>query len=391
VELDSDYDPKDNENDVNNGDDDLVSQIDDINEEQQTELADEPARERTMADTNDDPAHDETVDASMTADNQRLNQRTSRCWGNKPNYSHLKGREGDGSLPTTARPQEFGANRISNNDAYLILESIVLTQYNLKQGIKKFGDKGKQALLNELQQLYDRDVIDSINPSDLTPEERKGALRYLMFLKEKRDGMIKGRGCADGRPQQDYMTKENTSSPTVAPETLLVTCLIDAIEKRDVATLDIPGAFMQSEMEGLVIMKLERVMAEIILKIDPGKYKKFTVHERRKAVVYVKLTKALYGTLQAALLFWQNLSSQLIEWGTLRMHRSISGTCSSSPAMLRAAFISAAITPRQQLNSRSAFTWVILNPRCRYAACTRRRYFIKVASFRFGIISEVMK
>jgi hypothetical protein len=27
------------------------------------------------------------------------------------------------------------------------------------------------------------------------------------------------------------------------------------------------------------------------------------------------LTKALYGTLQAALLFWQNLSSQLEKWG----------------------------------------------------------------------------
>jgi hypothetical protein len=181
--------------------------------EQHTELADEPARERATTNTSDDTAHDETVDASMTADNQQLNQRTSRRRGNKPNYSHLKGREGDGSLPTTARPQEFGADRISNNDTYLILESIVLTQYNLKQGIKKFGDKGKQSVLNELQQLYDRGVIEPIDPSDLTPEERKGALRYLMFLKEKRDGMIKGRDCADGRPQRDYMTKEDTSPP----------------------------------------------------------------------------------------------------------------------------------------------------------------------------------
>ena len=33
-----------------------------------------------------------------------------------------------------------------------------MTQYNLKQGIKKFGDEGKAAVLIELQQLYDRDV-----------------------------------------------------------------------------------------------------------------------------------------------------------------------------------------------------------------------------------------
>jgi hypothetical protein len=71
---------------------------------------------------------------------------------------------------------------------------------------------------------------------DLTAEERKGALRYLMFLKEKRCGTIKGRGCADGRKQRDYMTKQETSAPTVATEALILTCVIDAIEDRDIAT-----------------------------------------------------------------------------------------------------------------------------------------------------------
>jgi hypothetical protein len=73
------------------------------------------------------------------------------------------------------------------------------------------------------------------------------------------------------------MTKEDTSSPTVATESLMLTCIIDAIEGRDVATVDLPGAFMQSDMEGTVHMKLEGVIAEVILKIDPKKYKKFVV------------------------------------------------------------------------------------------------------------------
>jgi hypothetical protein len=91
-----------------------------------------------------------------------------------------------------------------------------MSQYNLKQGIRKFGDKGKEAVLTELQQLHDRDVMTPVNKYDLTPEERKGALRYLMFLKRKQCGTIKGRGCADRRPQRDHMSKEETSSPTVA-------------------------------------------------------------------------------------------------------------------------------------------------------------------------------
>ena len=37
--------------------------------------------------------------------------------------------------------------------------------------------------------------------------------------------------------------------------------------------------------------------------------------QAREADAYVKLRKALYGTLQAALLFWRLLSDTLIEWG----------------------------------------------------------------------------
>jgi hypothetical protein len=111
------------------------------------------------------------------------------------------------------------------------------------------------------------------------------------------------------------MTKQETSSPTVATEALIPTCVIDVIEGRDIATCDIPGAFMQSDMKGKVVMKLEGVMAEVILKIDPNKYTKYVEKENGKDVIYVILTKALYGTLQAALLFWQNLSNKLIKWG----------------------------------------------------------------------------
>ena len=46
--------------------------------------------------------------------------------------------------------------------------------------------------------------------------------------------------------------------PSVATEALFLTCLIDAINHREVATVDIPGAFMQSDMEGETVhMKLE--------------------------------------------------------------------------------------------------------------------------------------
>ena len=101
----------------------------------------------------------------------------------------------------------------------------------------------------------------------------------------------------------------------------MLSSIIDTHEQRDVATCDIPGAFMQSKMEGKKVegkkvhVTLEEIMVDVMLKIDKSKYKKYVVHEYRKPVLYILLTKALYGTIQAAFLFWKNLTGQLEEWG----------------------------------------------------------------------------
>jgi hypothetical protein len=184
---------------------------------------------------------------------------------------------------------------------------------NVNKGLKQFGQKGAEAVIEEMRQLHYRNVIKPVYHDSLTKEERQKALRYLMFLKEKRCGKIKARGCADGRSQRLYKTKDETSAPTVKTESLFLSCLIDAMENRDVATLDIPGAFMHADMDELVHMKLEGPLAELLTKVDPGKYRKYVSTERGKPVIYVELAKALYGTLQAALLFWQNLSDFLIK------------------------------------------------------------------------------
>ena len=71
---------------------------------------------------------------------------------------------------------------------------------------------------------------------NLTWDIRKQALGYLMFLKRKRSGKMKGRGCADGRPDREYITKEESSSPTVSLYALIGSCLMDAIDGRKVIT-----------------------------------------------------------------------------------------------------------------------------------------------------------
>ena len=65
-----------------------------------------------------------------------------------------------------------------------------------------------------------------------------------MFLKGKQSGKMKGRECANSRAQQEYITKEESSSPTVSLYAIMGSCLMDTIDNKKVITVDIPGAFL---------------------------------------------------------------------------------------------------------------------------------------------------
>ena len=90
--------------------------------------------------------------------------------------------------------------------------------------------------------------------------------------------------------------------------------MIDAFEHRDVATVDIPGAFLQTKMpkgEKGAHVVFDGRMAELLVKISPSTYQEY-IHQRRgQAYIYCKLNVALYGTLKAALFFWKKLLKSL--------------------------------------------------------------------------------
>jgi hypothetical protein len=68
-------------------------------------------------------------------------------------------------------------------------------------------------------------------------------------MKKKGTGQIKARKVAGGNKQRDFISKENTSSPTVATESVLLTSLVDAQENCDIPIVDIPNAVIQTNME----------------------------------------------------------------------------------------------------------------------------------------------
>jgi hypothetical protein len=76
-------------------------------------------------------------------------------------------------------------------------------------------------------------------------------------VKEKRCGQIKGRTVADGRPQRQLYTKEESSSPTISTDALMLSLLIDATEHKDMATIGVAGAYLHAKMEDFILLKME--------------------------------------------------------------------------------------------------------------------------------------
>ena len=63
-----------------------------------------------------------------------------------------------------------------------------------------------------------------------------------ILLNKKRDKTIKSRMCVNGSTQRAYISREEA---TVASEAIITTGLIDAKQKRDLMTLDIPNVLVK--------------------------------------------------------------------------------------------------------------------------------------------------
>jgi hypothetical protein len=66
--------------------------------------------------------------------------------------------------------------------------------------MKQFGERGETAVTKELDQINKYGVFKPKHARDLLEEDKKRALSSLIFLKEKKSGVIKARSCTNGNP-----------------------------------------------------------------------------------------------------------------------------------------------------------------------------------------------
>ena len=197
-------------------------------------------------------------------------------------------------------------------------ESLATPQYGFKKGLQIFGNEGYNTTVKKLKDnLIGRVCVKMLKKHEVSEEVKNKALGYLMFIKRKCCGKVEARGCCNGRPQRLYISKEESSSPTVATHALMASCLMEAMERRKVVTIDLPGAFLQADWpaDNKCYIKFEGVIVDMILKINPEYQECVRENYKGKKFIYGRVSKAIYGTLLGSKLFFEKLTNQLKKWG----------------------------------------------------------------------------
>ena len=229
----------------------------------------------------------------------------------RPQHARQSTRSHDYDYSTAQLDTDYLDKLITKVKAGDIL-NLLSAQMSAKKSLNVFGEARANAITKDLKQIMYQNVIHCFLPSQLNCKQNWVALKYLMFLKEKHCGKIKGRGCADGCKQQVYKSNDETSTPTIYVESLFLLSMLNTKESRYTVTSDVPGAFMQADIDELIHLRLDGELVELLIKVDPS-YHKFVTYEGKTPVIYTQLSKVLYGTLQATLLFWRKLQGFLMD------------------------------------------------------------------------------
>ena len=195
----------------------------------------------------------------------------------------------------------------------------IFTQLLLKAAIKTWGKDATNAAKAKMKQLHWRNSFMPKLYNDLSPKQREKILESHIFIKQKKSGEIKGRTVAGGNKKRGYINQEEASSPTLLTKSVILTSMVDAMEEREVAIVDIPNAFVQTEVadkKKRVIVCICGILADFLVKMAPDVYKDYVkVNNKGEKQILIECLNALYGTMMASLLYYQNFTARLEKAG----------------------------------------------------------------------------
>lgn len=196
-----------------------------------------------------------------------------------------------------------------------------------KRALRETPDTAKPAIESELRTLVSKGVFRPVFQHKLTPFQRANIIRSQLNVTQKYlpssvgDGRVKDKvkarlvGGGDGQDRNHYSRAE-TSSPTISTSSIFILAQVAAAEKHTVATIDIGSAYLNASMpkidsKKLVFMRISKEVTAILNEIKPD----FAQYTNMDGTLVVELDKALYGCIESALLWYQEISTFLTSLG----------------------------------------------------------------------------
>ena len=94
---------------------------------------------------------------------------------------------------------------------------------------------------------------------------------------------------------------------------MLLICIIDSKEEKDVAVIDIPNAFIQKRIKNkkdMDIIKICGILVDMLLDISPYVYGLYVTMDRKAIKQFInQCMNAIYGTMVASILYYQNFKT----------------------------------------------------------------------------------
>jgi hypothetical protein len=188
------------------------------------------------------------------------------------------------------------------------------------KGLKTFGEKGRKAASREMKQPYNRAVFRPIYVPKLTKQEGRHAMVSLICLVKKREGTVKDHTCTSGSTQHECTNQDKGASPTSITESIIITTVNEAKQRRNITTADVPDAFVQTRIEEKkiderIIMKICYPLIDMLLGLSPETYNAYVVYEGKSKMLYMVMIITLYRMLKSSLLQYKMFAKRLSQLG----------------------------------------------------------------------------
>jgi hypothetical protein len=193
------------------------------------------------------------------------------------------------------------------------------TQMSYSCGYEKHQSEAKRVMLKELAGIDERSTWIPVMQRNMSHAQKLKTVQGIAIIAEKYqiaedklETILKGRLCADGRREDISMFLEGElAAPTVQILSLFTMMSIAATKNYHVMTFDIGQAFLNAKIENEVYVRLDKRLADLLISINPS----YKPYQSESGTLIMRLLKALYGTKEAAKLWYNHFSSILIDYG----------------------------------------------------------------------------